>query len=150
MARILVVDDEPDLRQLVRTVLTYHGHQVTLAQDGQQAVEAISRQKPEVLVLDLMMPTMDGFGVLKEMKRLGLTGDIKTLILTCMNREADWLRGYKHGAHQYLTKPFDPEELADKVEMLLSMSETDLTRHRENEMDTSQLLSRLESVFGLG
>lgn len=150
MARILVADDEADLRQLVRTVLTYHGHQVTLAQDGEQAVEQMSRQRPEILVLDLMMPTMDGFGVLKEMKRMGISGDVKTLILTCMNREADWLRGYKHGAHQYLTKPFDPEDLADKVEMLLSMSENELSRHRETEIDTSQLLSRLESVFGLG
>ena len=145
MARILVVDDEPDLRELVRTVLTYHGHQVALAEDGQQAVEALQRQRPEVMVLDLMMPNVDGFGVLKEMKRLGM-GGIKTLVLTCMNREADWLRGYKHGAHQYLTKPFDPEELAAKVEMLLTMSETDLGRHREDEMDTSQLLSRLESL----
>lgn len=149
MARILVVDDEPDLRQLVRTVLTYHGHQVAVAEDGQKAIEALAHSKPEVLVLDLMMPNMDGFGVLKEMKRQGLTGNIKTLVLTCMNREADWLRGYKHGAHQYLTKPFDPEELASKVEMLLTMSETDLTRHRESELDTSQLLSRLESL-GLG
>jgi DNA-binding response OmpR family regulator len=149
MARVLVVDDEPDLRELVRTVLTYHGHQVSLAEDGQQAVDALSRTKPEVMVLDLMMPNMDGFGVLKEMKRQGLTGSVKTLVLTCMNREADWLRGYKHGAHQYLTKPFDPEELADKVEMLLTMSENDLVRHRESELDTSQLLSRLESL-GLG
>ena len=145
MARILVVDDEPDLRELVRTVLTYHGHQVSLAEDGEQAVDALQRQRPEVMVLDLMMPNVDGFGVLKEMKRLGLRG-VKTLVLTCMNREADWLRGYKHGAHQYLTKPFDPEELAEKVEMLLTMSETDLARHREDETDTSQLLSRLESL----
>lgn len=149
MARVLVVDDEPDLRELVRTVLTYHGHQVALAEDGQKALEVLAGQKPEVMVLDLMMPNMDGFGVLKEMKRRGITGNVKTLVLTCMNREADWLRGYKHGAHQYLTKPFDPEELADKVKMLLSMSENELVRHREAEIDTSQLLSRLESL-GLG
>jgi DNA-binding response OmpR family regulator len=149
MARVLVVDDEPDLRELVRTVLTYHGHQVALAEDGEKALEVLASQRPEVMVLDLMMPNTDGFGVLKEMKRQGMTGNVKTLVLTCMNRESDWLRGYKHGAHQYLTKPFDPEELADKVEMLLSMSESDLARHREAELDTSQLLSRLESL-GLG
>lgn len=149
MARILVVDDEPDLRELLRTVLTYHGHQVSLAEDGNRALEALARGRPEVMVLDLMMPNMDGFGVLKEMKRQGLTSQVRTLVLTCMNREADWLRGYKHGAHQYLTKPFDPEELADKVEMLLTMSDNDLARHREAELDTSQLLSRLESL-GLG
>jgi DNA-binding response OmpR family regulator len=149
MARVLVVDDEPDLRELVRTVLTYHGHKVALAEDGEKALEVLASQRPEVMVLDLMMPNTDGFGVLKEMKRQGMTGNVKTLVLTCMNRESDWLRGYKHGAHQYLTKPFDPEELADKVEMLLSMSESDLARHREAELDTSQLLSRLESL-GLG
>jgi DNA-binding response OmpR family regulator len=149
MARVLVVDDEPDLRELVRTVLTYHGHQVALAEDGEKALEVLASQRPEVMVLDLMMPNTDGFGVLKEMKRQGMTGNVKTLVLTCMNRESDWLRGYKHGAHQYLTKPFDPEELADKVEMLLSMSESDLARHREAELDTPQLLSRLESL-GLG
>ena len=149
MARVLVVDDEPDLRQLVRTVLTFHGHQVTLAKDGEQALEIMMRQRPDVLVLDLMMPHIDGFGVLKEMKKAGMRDDMKILILTCMNREADWLRGYKHGAHQYLTKPFDPDELANKVEMLLNMSESELAGHREQELDTSQLLSRLESVFGL-
>jgi DNA-binding response OmpR family regulator len=95
-----------------------------------------------------MMPHMDGHGVLKSLKRLGLRESTKTLILTCKGQEVDWFDGYKSGAHQYLTKPFDPQELVDSVERLLGMSPQQLNAHRDAEYDRAQLLSRLEGLLG--
>jgi DNA-binding response OmpR family regulator len=147
VARILVVDDEPDIRRLLDTVLTDEGHEVTLAQDGQHALEIMLKEPPDVLVLDIMMPRLDGYGVLKEMRYAGLRESTKILMLSAKNYEADWLRGYKHGAHQYLTKPFDPDELIEAINKLLGMSHEQLSAHTERELDRAQLLSRLESLF---
>ena len=147
MARILVVDDSPDIRRLLDVILAEEGHTVTCVPDGDSALEAMNVDPPDLMLLDIMMPKKDGFMVLKEMRSQGVRESTKVLVLTARTAEVDWLRGYKLGADQYLTKPFDNDELIDKVNMLLSMSKDQLRARRQQELDRAQLLSRLEALF---
>lgn len=148
MARILVVDDNPDIRLLVSTILQDEGYDVTVAIDGRDALRILDTDNPDVIVLDVMMPEMDGYTVLKNLRASGRAQKSRVLMLTAKNNEADWLRGYQSGANQYLTKPFDPDELIIAVEKLLRMDPAQLTNFRQDELDRAQLLSRLESLLG--
>lgn len=147
MARILVVDDSDEVRELVGTVLTAEGHRVSFAADGDEALEMMEQNRPDLLVLDIMMPGKDGYNVLQEMRETGLRGQVKILILTAKGTETDWVKGYKLGADQYLTKPFELAELLGAVDHLLAMSKDQLGAQREQEIDKAKLLSRLENMF---
>lgn len=147
MAKILVTDDSSDIRHLLSAILVEEGHSVTTANDGAKAVEMMAEEAPDLLVLDIMMPRLDGYGVLTEMQNSGLLSEVKVLILTAKTSEADWARGYKLGADQYLTKPFGSDELLQSVSTLLETSKADLKVKTEEELDRAQLLSRLESIF---
>ncbi|CAN5581337.1 N/A [soil metagenome] len=147
MARILVVDDDPDIRRLLQVILVDQDHTVVSAADGDKALEVLSKEPPEVLILDIMMPRKDGFMVLKEMRSMPARDSTKVLILTARTAEIDWVRGYKLGADQYLTKPFENDEFVSAVETLLSMSKEQLRARRQQELDRAQLLSRLEAIF---
>jgi DNA-binding response OmpR family regulator len=147
MARILLVDDSADIRHLLSTILKDEGHNVTVASDGVQAIEAMKEDAPDLMILDIMMPRMDGYGVLKEMQTGGIKDEVKILVLTAKAAEADWVRGYKLGADDYLTKPFGADELVEAVNTLLKMDTDTIRRRSEQELDKAQLLSRLESMF---
>lgn len=147
MARILIAEDNAEIRMLVSSILVEEGHKVAVAQDGQQALEMVTDEPPDVLVLDIMMPQVDGYTVLKELKASGVREQMKILILTAKTSEADWVRGYKLGADSYLTKPFDTDELINAIHELLSATKEQLRARREAELDKAQLLSRLESIF---
>lgn len=147
MARILIAEDNAEIRALVSSILIEEGHKVSVAQNGQQALDMMLDDAPDVLVLDIMMPQMDGYTVLKELKTSGIKDTMKILVLTAKTSESDWVRGYKLGADAYVTKPFDIDELTRHVEELLSMTKDQLRVRREQELDKAQLLSRLESIF---
>jgi DNA-binding response OmpR family regulator len=147
VAQILVVDDDPDIRRLVTTILGQGEHRVDTAEDGQKALELLSRNLPDLVVLDVMMPLMDGFMVLKQMRVNGLRESTRVLMLTARTAESDWVRGFKLGADGYLTKPFDPDELISAAEDLLMMSKDQLRSRREEELARAQMLSRLEALF---
>jgi DNA-binding response OmpR family regulator len=147
MAKILVVDDDPDIRRLLSVLLEGEGHNVISAPDGERALELISREGPDLILLDVMMPKKDGYTVLREMKASGIRESTKVLVLTARAAESDWLRGYKLGADQYLTKPFDTEELLTLVRDLLGMSQEQLKLRRLAELDRAALLSKLEAIF---
>ena len=147
MARILIAEDNAEIRTLVSSILVEEGHKVGVAQNGQQALDMMTDDPPDVLVLDIMMPQMDGYTVLKELKSSGIKETMKILILTAKTSESDWVRGYKLGADSYLTKPFDTDELINGIEDLLSSTKEQLRLRREAELDKAQLLSRLESIF---
>ena len=147
MARILIAEDNAEIRALVSSILIEEGHKVSVAQNGQQALDMMLDDAPDVLVLDIMMPQMDGYTVLKELKTSGIKETMKILVLTAKTSESDWVRGYKLGADAYVTKPFDIDELTRHVEELLSMTKDQLRVRREQELDKAQLLSRLESIF---
>ncbi len=147
MTRILIAEDDPAIRSLLSTILVEEGHKVSVAQNGRQALDMLADDPTDVLVLDIMMPQMDGFTVLKELKSSGIKDRVKVLILTAKTSESDWVRGYKLGADTYLTKPFDDDELVNSIEDLLTSSNEELRVRREAELDKARLLSRLESIF---
>ena len=147
MAEVLIVDDDPDIRGILAFTLEDAGYQVREAGDGAQAIEAMERKAPDCLVLDLMMPGVDGFGVLRSKRQLGIAPEARVLILTCKTAERDYVRGWELGADEYLTKPFDPDELIDKVRELLKCEPAHLQERREAELQKAELLERLESAF---
>lgn len=150
MAQILVVDDNDDVRQLVRTVLTEEGHKVQIAAGGDSALEVMRLDAPDVLILDIMMPEIDGYTVLKRMTEEGLKKRIKVLVLTAKTAEADWVRGYRLGADHYLTKPFTMDELLRTLNEVLRMTIDQLRKRRTEEIEKARLLSRLENAFDDG
>ncbi|MGE5226097.1 MAG: response regulator [Planctomycetaceae bacterium] len=119
MARILVIDDEPDVRWMLRLSLERLGHEVLLAEDGLRGVAMAQRQKPDVVVLDLMMPVMDGYGVLDAMQRDPRTARLPILVLTAKALPDEEERVTEAGARRFVTKPFDPLDLAAALEELL-------------------------------
>ena len=147
MARILIVDDNADIRRLIATILGPTGHELFQAEDGERALQMVKTHQPDLVVLDVMMPKMDGFMVLKQMRVAGLRESTRVLLLTAKASESDWVRGYKLGADSYLTKPFDPDELMNSVNELFTMTKDRLRERREEELHRAQMLSRLESIF---
>jgi CheY-like chemotaxis protein len=119
MARVLVIDDEPDVRWLLRLSLERVGHEVILAEDGLRGVAMAQRQRPDVMVLDLMMPVMDGYGVLEALGKDARTAALPVLVLTAKAIPEEEARVTGAGAKRFLTKPFDPDDLAGELERLL-------------------------------
>lgn len=148
MARILIADDDPDIRQLVIYAFADEGHEVAVAKDGKETVDHFAQSGPDLLILDIMMPEMDGYDVLRALDETDARGDTKILVLTAKGSEHDWKLGYDLGADRYMTKPFDPDELVATATELLSASQEELDARREQEQDRANLLSQLESIFG--
>jgi len=117
--RVLVVDDDPLLRHLVRLNLELEGFEVVTAADGREALTMVGAHPPDVLTLDIMMPLMDGWEVLRRLRVAFPDGYPKVLLLTARAEAADLARGQSLGADGYLTKPFEPAELVDTVRRLL-------------------------------
>lgn len=146
MARILITDDDPDLRSLLCGILADEGHEVSAVPDGRHALDSILNDAPDLVMLDVMMPHMDGFSVLKAMTEASLD-DIKVLMVTARTAENDWAEGYRLGADYYVTKPFDPGELADAVQMVLTSTKAELAEQRAHELNRAEMLGHLESLF---
>ena len=117
--RVLVVDDEPDITALVAYHLARAGYRVSTAANGPDALRAAREERPDVVVLDLMLPGASGYEVLQELRRLDDTRQVGVILLTSRRDEADRIRGLSLGADDYLTKPFSPAELALRVGALL-------------------------------
>lgn len=122
---ILVVDDEPGVVRLVELNLTQEGHQVRTASDGEEALASIAQKPPDLVVMDVMMPKLDGFETLKRLKENPATADIPILMLTARSQDEDVFEGYGTGAQWYLSKPFDPVELRRVVRHLLERHPAD-------------------------
>ncbi len=147
MAEVLIVDDDPDIRGILAFTMEDAGFEIREAGDGAEAIAAMEKRAPDCLVLDLMMPGVDGFGVLRSKRQLGLAPESRVLILTCKTAERDYVRGWELGADEYLTKPFDPDALVEKVEELLRLTPAQLKERRDQELQKAELLERLESAF---
>lgn len=116
--RILIADDDPLLRALLVHRLSGDGYDVVTAEDGGQALNAVRDLKPDLIVLDALMPVMDGFEVLRRLKSARLS-DAPVIMLTALKREADIVGALQLGAADYLVKPFIPDELGQRVLRLL-------------------------------
>jgi two-component system phosphate regulon response regulator PhoB len=117
--RILVVDDEPEIVALVAYHLAKAGYRVATASTGEDALDTARRERPALMVLDLMLPGLSGFEVLEQLRADEGTRDIAVLLLSARREEPDRLRGLSSGADDYLTKPFSPAELVLRVGAIL-------------------------------
>ena len=113
--RALVVDDDPPIRHMLRTVLELEGWEVLDAEDGAQALALARAERPHGVVLDVMMPGKDGFDVLAELRQTEHGRQMAIVMLTAKSRPSDILRGTRLGADLYLTKPFDPAHVVDRL-----------------------------------
>lgn len=109
--KILVVDDEPHIIRLIQTQLERENYAIVTAFDGQTALEMVEVEQPGLIILDTMMPIMDGFEALQNLKKNPVTRSIPVLMLTAKRPDADIFRGWDNGADCYLCKPFAPAEL---------------------------------------
>lgn len=119
MSKILVVDDEPDISDLISLHLGREGHQCICIANGLEAVEAVLKHQPEIVVLDLMLPGMDGIQIFRRLKADSRTRSVPIIMLTARSQMADRIAGLELGADDYLTKPFSPRELALRVSAIL-------------------------------
>ena len=121
--KILAVDDERHIVRLIQVNLERAGYQVVAAYDGEEALKKVESEKPDLIVLDVMMPKMDGFEVLKSLKANSQSKDIPVIMLTAKAQDADVFRGWASGVDCYLTKPFNPMELLTFVKRIFSSLE---------------------------
>ena len=137
---ILIVDDEPRYLRLVEVNLTTEGYAVRTASDGQQAVEAVASEQPDLILLDVMMPVMDGFTACERIREFS---NVPIVILTAKGEERDRVRGLDVGADDYIIKPFSAQELLARVRAVLRRAERQaaadfhqpIFRHHELEID---------------
>jgi two-component system phosphate regulon response regulator PhoB len=122
--RILVVDDEADLLELVRYNLMKEGYDVACVASGEEALKAARKDPPDLIVLDLMLPTVDGLEVCRRLKAEARTRDIPIVMLTAKSEETDIIAGLDRGADDYLAKPFSPRVLTARIKALLRRHDT--------------------------
>ncbi|WP_027340604.1 response regulator transcription factor [Halonatronum saccharophilum] len=123
--RILVVDDDKNLCRLMEVYLKKEGYKVVLANEGQGAIDKYYEENPDLIILDIMLPKMDGWDICKAIRK---KADIPILMLTAKGEKADKLKGLELGADDYVTKPFDPDELVARVKAILRRSATQSIR----------------------
>ncbi|MDD3628462.1 MAG: response regulator [Candidatus Humimicrobiaceae bacterium] len=117
--KILIADDEPYILRSLSFVLKKEGFDVDTAKDGKETLEKVSRFKPKILFLDVMMPEKDGYQICKQLKSNDATRDIYIIMLTARGQIIDKKKGIESGADEYITKPFSPREIVSKVRSIL-------------------------------
>ena len=147
MTQVLVVDDSPQITSWLSLELAALGHRVSSAENGQEALLLMECDAPDVMVLDIDMPLMNGFDVLRKMRRRPNLEGIRVVMLTGRGREANWVQGYRLGVHDYLTKPLEIEDLTAAIERVMTLSPDQLSERREGELERSELLLKLETMF---
>ncbi|HEX9823889.1 MAG TPA: response regulator [Actinomycetota bacterium] len=140
--KILVVDDEPDVLLLCRVNLQSEGHEVLEAPDGEAGFERAVSARPDLIVLDVMLPRKDGFTILEMLKAEPTTRDIPVVLLTAKARTEDKIRGWSAGAADYVTKPFSPGSLSDAVRRLMLLTPEEREARRREKLDDLQLTDR--------
>jgi len=129
MSTILIVDDEPDVLLLLRVNLEAAGYQTVLAADGETALIKIDESDPDVVLLDIMMPVMDGWGVLRALAERDNAP--RVVVVSAKSSDRDIVRALTSGALDYITKPFDPDDLVGVVARTIDDSLDELEQHRQ-------------------
>jgi twitching motility two-component system response regulator PilH len=119
MAYILVVDDSPTVQQVIAGMLTEGGHEVLTAMDGEEAVQLTVEMHPDLVLLDVILPKLNGYQVCRQIKSMPETADIPVAMLTRKAKESDRQWGMEQGADEYITKPFDANDLLAAIERLI-------------------------------
>jgi DNA-binding response OmpR family regulator len=145
---VLIVDDDANIREMLGLVLEDAGHGVRTVVDGKEAVAALEASAPQCMVLDLMMPELDGHGVLRAMRERNLAPETRVLVLTCKVHAGEFIEAWQLGADEYVTKPVDPFQLVERLRSLMAIPVEQLQQEREAKLEKAVLLARLESSFG--
>src|ERR671934_120488 len=135
-SRVLVVDDEPMVREVLARYLSKEGFDVDIAADGEAALSAFERARPDLVLLDLMLPAVDGFDVFRRMQASGRPA---VIMLTARGDEVDRILGLEMGADDYVTKPFSPREIVARVRAVLRRSVASEPESRENSAPAVEL-----------
>ncbi len=117
--RILVADDDPVILRLIQVNLELEGYQVLTANNGDEAIATATSETPDLVILDIMMPRLDGYQTCERLKADDATKDIPVVFLSAKAQQTDIEKGKSYGVEEYLTKPFDPTELLEVVERLV-------------------------------
>ncbi len=137
---VLVVDDEPDVLLLCRVNLEFEGYEVIEAADGEAALDKVRAHRPDVVLLDVMMPKIDGWQVLATIKDDADIADIPVVMLTAKVQDQDQIRGWSQGAADYITKPFSPLALSQVLQDVLATDPAEEERRRRMILEKLQLL----------
>jgi twitching motility two-component system response regulator PilH len=119
MAKILIVDDSPTETHVLRTLLEKNGHAVQIAADGAMGVEAAKKHLPDLILMDVVMPVLNGFQATRQLSRIPETAHIPVIMVTTKGQETDRSWGLRQGAKEYITKPIDPKDLLAKIKSVL-------------------------------
>jgi len=121
--KILVVDDEPNLVRLMEFVLGSKGHQMIVAHNGEEALARVAEQKPDLILLDIMMPRVDGYEVVRRLRADPDYASIPIIMLSAKAQDADVEKGHEVGVNEYVTKPFSPPHLVEVVNKYLKATD---------------------------
>ena len=144
---VLIVDDDPSIRSMLGFLFDDEGFVVREAVDGQDALDVIDDDAPDAMVLDLMMPRVDGHGVLRARRDQALAPDTRIVILTAKSDPSDAVWCWELGADEYVNKPVDPEKLLREVQMLLKRTPDEIRARREEGLAEAKRLDAMESAF---
>ena len=128
--KILTCDDEKNIVRLIQVNLERQGYEVVTAYNGRECLEKVDSEKPDLILLDLMMPEMTGFEVLEVLKGNPETANIPVIMLTARTQDQDVLKGWQSGVECYLTKPFNPIELITFIKRIFAIEERDVPEKR--------------------
>jgi len=141
--KILVVEDEQPIRKLIDLNLRLESHDVITAADGYEALQQAQDGRPDLIILDIMLPGLDGWEVLTRLRKDTTFQDTPVVVLTALVQDADIIRGWQLGADEYITKPFSPVALVKTVQMVLNRTPDERKSRREREVVRAQLLRNL-------
>lgn len=130
MSRLLVIDDDADLLELCRLILTDAGHEVRVAPDGPRGLALVHAQRFDAVLIDLMMPNMDGFEVMAQLRSDESTYLLPLVVLTAKTQLEDQIRSWREGATEFVTKPFPPAQLVSAINRATSMTPEERSRRR--------------------
>lgn len=119
--KILLVEDEERIRKIINIIIRGEDIEIDEAEDGAQALEKIKNNTFDLVILDIMIPEIDGFGVLEEIRNTEKTADLPVIIVSARTSDRDILEGLKGGANYYIPKPFEPQELISSLELILGI-----------------------------
>jgi len=145
MRRLLVIDDHNDIRENIAEILTLAGYEVFTAPNGKRGVETALKEKPELIVCDIMMPELDGYGVLHLLRKNESTLDTPFIFLTARTERSDFRKGMEMGADDYITKPFDDIELLNAIEIRIKKQDVLHGKYSSDEKGASELISDLNA-----
>lgn len=146
MAKLLVVDDEPAIRLLLQAILAQEGHEVETAADGVEALVAVERDLPDVVLLDLAMPNMDGWHFLEELRNKGLRSQVRVIIVSATSDADSMARSQSEGVAERIAKPFDATAIVRAVEGVLQEPADEFLARHEHPEDLARLIDKLQSL----